>query len=66
MNTMPGKDKKTYSNPLDTKQMRTTGDGEWILVNGARFKRTVLPSSAVKRPVHDETEKLLDELDEQG
>ena len=51
------------SEPLETKAMRTTADGEWIIVNGQRFKRTVLKSSAVQ--VSDkETQHLLDELEE--
>ena len=62
----PKKDPKPAapSTPLDTRKMRTTIDGQWILVGTQKFKRTVLPSVAEKRE-DQETEKLLDELDEQ-
>ena len=52
------------SEPLETKAMRTTPDGEWIYVGGQKFKRTVLKPSAVQTR-DKESDRLLDELDEQ-
>ena len=61
---MASKKETTPSQPIDARKMRTTVDGEWILVGTQKFKRTVLPSVANKRE-DQETEKLLDELEEQ-
>lgn len=46
--------------PLDTKQMRVAPDGKSIVIAGQRFKRTVLPSVAVKTP-EPELDVLSDE-----
>ena len=62
---MSKSNKKPSIKPLDTKQMRVSGDE--IYVGGARFKRTVLPSAAAPKPklVEVEAERLFDEWEEE-
>ena len=66
---MPGKKKQqVHITPLNTKAMRVEADGEWIVVGGQRFKRTVLPSVAEQsdnNEVGTEVEDLTVETEDQ-
>ena len=53
------------SKPLNTKQMSVSEDKKWIIANGQRFKRTVLPSPMEKRAAKADEEALLEELQEE-
>ena len=59
--------KQSNAKPLDTKAMRIEGGGDWIVVNGQRYKRQVLPSVAEQNKVKEDTEaeELMEELQSQ-
>lgn len=59
--------KQSNTKPLDTKAMRVEADGAYIVVNGQRFKRQVLPSVAEQSKSKEDTEAeaLMDELQDQ-
>lgn len=58
---------QSNTKPLDTKAMRVEGGGAYIVVNGQRFKRQVLPSVAEQSTSKEDTEAeaLMDELHDQ-
>lgn len=58
---------QSNTTPLDTKAMRVEAGGDWIVVNGQRFKRQVLPSVAEQSASKEDTEAeaLMNELQEQ-
>ena len=64
---MPDINKQSKAKPLDTKAMRVEAGGDFIVVNGQRYKRQVLPSVAEQGTSKEDTEAetLMDELQNQ-
>ena len=64
---MPDINKQSNAKPLNTKAMRVEAGGDWIVVNGQRYKRQVLPSVAEQstNKKDAEAEALMDELQNQ-
>ena len=63
----PKKQTKTYHDAYNTSDQQVSKDGATIrMANGHVFKRTVLPSVAVKKTDTDteQVENLLDELED--
>lgn len=56
--------KQSNAKPLNTKEMRVEPGGAYIVVNGQRYKRQVLPSVAEQGVSKEdaEAEALMDEL----
>ena len=62
-----GKPKKaTFNSEPLVGEQKVSQDGGWIQVGSRKFKRTVLPSTAVPSKEEQEMNSVLEELDQQA